>query len=106
VMIFWLNKGDRRNMAAGSYFEELEASANMGRLARHGGVASVAGVYGNGVLQIVGVLARLLTAEDFGLAAMVIALMRFAPLSIDFGTADATIQKSKITKAKSARFFG
>ena len=56
----------------GSYFEDLEVSADLSRLAMRGGVASVAGVYGNGVLQIVGtiVLARLLTPEDFGLVAI------------------------------------
>jgi len=91
----------------GSYFADLKASADLGRLAKRGGAASVAGVYGNGVLQIVGiiVLARLLTPEDFGLAAIVMALMRFAPLLIDFGTADATIQRSRITPGHSSTLF-
>ena len=84
-------------VSVGSYFEELEASADLGRLAKRGGVASVAGTYGNGVLQIVGVvvLARLLTPEDFGLAVIVMVLMQFAPLLIDFGTGDATIQRRR-----------
>jgi O-antigen/teichoic acid export membrane protein len=91
----------------GSYFEDLEASADLGRLAKRGGVASVAGVYVNGVLQIVGVvvLARLLTPEDFGLVAIVMALTRFAPLLIDFGTADATTQRTKITQGQSSTLF-
>jgi len=90
-----------------SYFEDLTASPDLGRLARRGGAASVAGVYGNGIIQILGViiLARLLTPEDFGLTAMVMVLMRFAPLLIDFGTADATIQRSKITQGQVSTLF-
>jgi O-antigen/teichoic acid export membrane protein len=93
--------------SVGSYFKDLEASADLGRLAKRGGVASVAGVYGNGVLQIVGaiVLARLLTPEDFGLVALVMVLTRFAPLLIDFGIADATTQRSKITPSQISTLF-
>jgi O-antigen/teichoic acid export membrane protein len=43
------------------------------------------------------VLARLPTPEDFGLMAIIMILTRFAPLLVDFGKADATIQKSKMT---------
>lgn len=91
----------------GSYFEDLKSSADLGRLARRGGVASVVGVYGNGVLQIVGVivLARLLTPEDFGLAALVIIFSRFAPLLIDCGLTDATTQKGKITRSQVSAVF-
>ncbi len=91
----------------GSYFEDLEASEDLSRLARRGGAASVATVYGNGVLQIVGaiVLARLLTPEDFGMVAIVMVLTRFAPLLIDFGIADATIQKGKITQSEISTLF-
>ena len=91
----------------GSYFDDLEASPDLSRLAKRGGVASVASVYVTGVLQIVGVivLARLLTPEDFGLAAIVMVLTRFAPLLIDFGTADATTQKMKITQGQSSTLF-
>jgi polysaccharide transporter, PST family len=89
------------------YFEDLTASSDLGRLARRGGAASVAGVYGNGIIQIIGViiLARLLTPEDFGLTAMVMVLMRFAPLLIDFGTTDAMIQRSKITQGQVSTLF-
>jgi PST family polysaccharide transporter len=90
-----------------SYFHDLSAPGDLGRLARRGGAASVAGVYGNGIIQTVGViiLARLLTPEDFGLTAMVMVLMRFAPLLIEFGTADATIQRSKITQGEVSTLF-
>ena len=96
-----------RAPSAGSYFEDLGAPTDLGRLAKRGGVASIAGVYGNGVLQVVGVvvLARLLTPEDFGLAAIVMVLTSFAPLLIDFGTTDATIQRSKITQGQVSALF-
>jgi O-antigen/teichoic acid export membrane protein len=89
------------------YFKDLESTSDLGRLAKRGGVASVAGVYINGVLQIIGVvvLARLLTPEDFGLVAIVMALTRFAPLLIDFGTADATTQRTRITSGQSSTLF-
>jgi O-antigen/teichoic acid export membrane protein len=90
-----------------SYFEDLKASADLGRLARRGGVASVAGVYGNGILQIAGaiVLARLLTPEDFGLVAIIMVLTRFAPLLIDFGLTDATTQRRQITQSQVGALF-
>jgi O-antigen/teichoic acid export membrane protein len=90
-----------------SYFESLETSSDLGRLARRGGVASVVSVYGNGILQILGVivLARLLTPEDFGLVAIVMVLVRFAPLLIDFGLPDATVQKSHLTQNQASTLF-
>jgi PST family polysaccharide transporter len=106
---FAASQSDRHNMTAsvGSYFEDLGTSADLGRLAKRGGVASVAGVYSNGIIQISGVvmLARFLTPEDFGLAAIVMVLMQFAPLLIDFGTGDAMIQRSKITHGQVSTLF-
>src|SRR5271154_6549073 len=97
----------RKKVSVSFYFEDLERPADLGRLARRGGVASVASVYGTGVLQIFGVivLARLLTPEDFGLAAIVMVLTRFAPLLIDFGTADAVTQRNKITEGQVSALF-
>jgi O-antigen/teichoic acid export membrane protein len=90
-----------------SYLEDLEASPNLGTVAKRGGVASIASVYGRGILQILGsiVLARLLTPEDFGLFAIVLVLMRFAPLLIDFGFADATTQRRRITQSQCSTLF-
>ena len=89
-----------------SYFQKLEAPADLS-LALRGGLASVAGVYGNGILQIVGaiILARLLTPEDFGLMAIIMVLTCFAPLLIDFGLGDATAQISKITQGQASSLF-
>jgi Polysaccharide biosynthesis protein len=90
-----------------SYFKDLQASPNLGNLAKRGGVASIASIYGRGVLQILGsiVLARLLTPQDFGLVAIVMVLTRFAPLMIDFGIADATTQRSRITQSQCSALF-
>jgi O-antigen/teichoic acid export membrane protein len=46
------------------------------------------------------VLARLLAPEDFGLVAIVTVLTSFAPLLVDFGLGDATVQRSKITQGQ------
>jgi O-antigen/teichoic acid export membrane protein len=97
----------KRESGVKSYFEDLDASVGLGRLARRGGAASVASVYGNGVLQIVStiVLARLLTPEDFGLVAIVLVLTRFTPLLIDLGLGDATTQKNHITTNQISTLF-
>ncbi len=81
------------------YFEDHSASADLGRRALRGGLVSVVMQYGNGALQIIAaiILARLLAPEDFGLVAIVTVLTSFAPLLIDFGLGDATVQRSKIT---------
>jgi PST family polysaccharide transporter len=55
------------------YFENHEASSDLGRLALRGGIILVAMQYGNGALQPVAaiILARLLAPKDFGLVAIV-----------------------------------
>jgi O-antigen/teichoic acid export membrane protein len=89
------------------YFEDHKESKDLGRVALRAGAASVVMQYGNGVLQLVGavVLARLLEPEDFGLVAIVMVLTSFAPLLIDFGLGDATIQRSKITQSQVSSLF-
>src|ERR1700757_1318520 len=96
-----------RPHAAEAYFDDHKESKDLGRLALRGGIASVAMQYSNGVLQIVAaiVLARLLAPEDYGLFAIVTVLTSFAPLLIDFGLGDATIQKSKITRTQVSSLF-
>jgi O-antigen/teichoic acid export membrane protein len=86
----------------GVYFEDHSESKDLGRRALRGGFVSVAMQYGNGALQIVAavILARLLVPEDFGMVAIVTVLTSFAPLLIDFGLGDATVQRSKITRGQ------
>jgi O-antigen/teichoic acid export membrane protein len=89
------------------YFQDHKPSGELGRQAVRGGVVSVVGGYGIGVLQVVSaiVLARLLTPEDFGLVAIITALTNFAPFLIDFGMGDATKQRPKITQGQVSSLF-
>jgi PST family polysaccharide transporter len=93
--------------AAEVYFREHDVSADVGRLALRGGTISVISGYGNAVAQIVAavVLARLLTPGDFGLVAIITSLTSFAPFLIDFGMADATVQRSSITPGQVSSLF-
>src|SRR5262249_4404524 len=50
-------------------------------------------------------LARLLSPRDYGLVAIVFALMSFAPMLIDLGTTDAIVQKKRITHAEVSTLF-
>jgi O-antigen/teichoic acid export membrane protein len=89
------------------YFQEQSISQDTGQRALRGGIISIASGYGNGALQLVAavVLARLLTPDDFGLVAIITALTSFAPILIDFGLADVTVQKSKITHGQVSSLF-
>jgi len=94
-------------MPKNTYFQELSESPELGRQVVRGGIISVVGTYGSGVLQIFAavVLARLLTPEDFGLVAIVTVLTSFAPCLIDFGLGDATILRKKITEQQVSSLF-
>lgn len=89
------------------YFEDNSSQEGLGRKSLRGGVISIAGRAMNAVIQIATlvVLARLLTPEDFGLVAMVTALIGFAPVLIDLGTSDAATQKSRITPEEVSGLF-
>ena len=50
-------------------------------------------------------LARLLSPHDFGLVAMVLALVGFAPMLIDLGTTEASVQKTHITQGEISTVF-
>jgi PST family polysaccharide transporter len=92
---------------AEAYFEDHNASSDLGRMALRGGIMSVAIQYSNGVLQIAAaiVLARLLTPEDFGLVAIVMVLTSIAPGLIDFGLGDAVAQRAKINQTQVSSLF-
>ncbi len=68
---------------------------------------SVAGRAVNVVVQFAStiLLARLLSPHDFGLVAMVTALVLFAPVLVDLGTTDASTQKTHITDAEISTLF-
>jgi PST family polysaccharide transporter len=90
-----------------NYFDENKAHAGLGRESLHSGVAFVAARGLNMVVQVgtTILLARLLSPRDYGLVAMVFALVGFAPMLIDLGTTDATVQRKRITHADVSALF-
>jgi O-antigen/teichoic acid export membrane protein len=77
------------------------------RRTMRGALASTFGQAAGFILRIgsMVVLARLLTAEDFGLFAMVIACAGFLNLFRDFGLSMATLQRTSISKAQHSTLF-
>jgi PST family polysaccharide transporter len=89
------------------YFAENKPYSGLGRDTLRSGVAFV-GVRGlNIFVQLAStiVLARLLTPRDFGLVALVLALVGYAPMLIDFGTGEACTQKARITETQISTLF-
>ena len=89
------------------YFEDNKPSAGLGRTSLLGGVIYVAARFVNIVVQVAStvLLARLLSPHDFGLVAMVLALVGFAPMLIDLGTTDASTQKTHISEVEVSTLF-
>ena len=89
------------------YFEENKPYAGLGRTSLLGGATYVAARAINIIVQVAStiLLARLLSPYDFGLVAMVLALVGFAPMLIDLGTSDASIQKTSITQVEVSTLF-
>lgn len=94
------NKVDR-------YFEEHKPYAGLGRASARSSVVLVAARGINVMLQLITtvVLARLLSPHDFGLVAVVAALAGFAPLLVDLGTADASVQRARTTHEVTSSLF-
>src|SRR5687767_2365409 len=90
-----------------SLFSENENSAELGKQVFKGGMVSTASRGLQAFLQIVStiVLARLLAPEDFGLMAIIFALTSFAPMLIDCGLADVTVQRKTISNAQVSTLF-
>jgi PST family polysaccharide transporter len=82
------------------YFGENKPQAGLGRESVRSGVVFFAARVLNMFVQLgtTILLARLLTPHDYGLVAMVFALVGFAPHLIDLGTTDATVQRKEITQ--------
>ena len=72
-----------------------------------GALVSTAGQGANFVLRIgsMVVLARLLSAEDFGLVGMVIAFTGFLDIFRDFGLSMAAVQRASISQAQHSTLF-
>src|SRR5687767_14182937 len=90
-----------------NFFEEHITQDAIGRTSLKGGVIAVSSRALIAIVQIgtTIVLARLLTPDDFGLVAMVAALIGFAPALIELGTSDAATQKSQITQGVVSALF-
>jgi PST family polysaccharide transporter len=86
-------------LRAKEYFDENKRHARLGRESLHSGVIFVAGRAVNVLVQLGSTiwLARLLNPHDYGLVAIVFALVGFAPMLIDLGSSDASVQRTHIT---------
>jgi PST family polysaccharide transporter len=89
------------------YFGDNKAYAGLGRASVRGGMILVAGRGVNVLVQLAStiLLARILSPHDFGLVAMVTALVMFAPILVDLGTTDASVQKAHITHQEISALF-
>jgi PST family polysaccharide transporter len=90
-----------------NYFDENKAHPGLGRESLHSGVAFVAARGLNMFVQVgtTILLARLLSPRDYGLVAIVFALVGFAPMLIDLGTTDAIVQRKRITHVDVSALF-
>ena len=90
-----------------TYFDENKVQEGHGRQSLHSGVFSIAARAINAVVQVGSVLflARLLSPEDYGLVAMVLAVTGFAPVLVDLGTRDAVVQRERITEGEVSTLF-
>jgi polysaccharide transporter, PST family len=89
------------------YFSDNQPDAKLGRKSLRGGAILIVARAVNVFLQIstTFILARLVTPHDYGLVAMVSALVGFAPMLIELGTTDAAVQKDRITEVEVSALF-
>jgi PST family polysaccharide transporter len=92
---------------ADRYFGENKSYAGLGRASARGGMILVAGRGVNALVQFAStiLLARLLSPHEFGIVAMVTALVLFAPILVDLGTTDASTQKATISHEEISSLF-
>jgi PST family polysaccharide transporter len=89
------------------YFGENQPRAGLARESLHSGVVFFAARGLNMFVQLgtTILLARLLSPRDYGLVAMVFAFVGFAPMLIDLGTTDATMQRKRISHVDVSALF-
>lgn len=89
------------------YFEENKPYSGLGKASLRSGVTVVAARGVNIFVQLAStvLLARLLSPHDFGLVAMVLALVGFAPMLIDLGTSEASAQKTHVSRTEVSTLF-
>jgi PST family polysaccharide transporter len=89
------------------YFLDNKSDEKLGRQSLRGGAILIAARALNVFLQIGSTffLARLISPHDYGLVAMVSAIVGFAPMLIDLGMTDAAVQKHRITHVEVSAIF-
>jgi PST family polysaccharide transporter len=89
------------------FFEDAQARAGHQQAALRGGLSSVVSRAFSAMVQVcsVVVLARLLTPEDYGLVAMVLAITSVTPMIVDLGTREAVGQQARITQGEVSALF-
>src|SRR5262245_3861952 len=90
-----------------SYFDDTAPSHDLHRRSLRGGAISMVAQALNVVTQLVStiILARILMPEDFGLVAMVSAVVGFATIFVDLGTRDAVTQRGSIDEGEVSALF-
>jgi polysaccharide transporter, PST family len=90
-----------------SYFEENKPYSGLGRASLRSGMIFVTARGLNIFVQLAStvLLARLLSPHDFGVVAVIVALFGFAPMLIDLGTTEASVQRKHITQADISTIF-
>jgi PST family polysaccharide transporter len=96
-----------REESVDQYFADNKPYSGLGRASLHSGVAFVAARGLNIFVQLGStiVLARLLGPHDFGLVAIMLALIGFAPMFIDLGMSDASAQRASISRIEVSTLF-
>jgi O-antigen/teichoic acid export membrane protein len=89
------------------YFEEYNATGQLGRPLVRGVTTTLTGQFGKFILQLASIviLARLLTPEDFGLVGMVAVVVNFLNMFKDFGLSQAIIQSERISRSQISTLF-
>nr|MCU0563261.1 oligosaccharide flippase family protein [Desulfobacterales bacterium] len=93
--------------ASRTHFETAPLHADLRRRAVRGGAVTAAAQAGKAALQLGGVLAlaRLLTPEDFGMVAMVLAAAGVIEMFRNLGLPMATVQREDITHEQASALF-
>jgi polysaccharide transporter, PST family len=90
-----------------AYFEEATPSQDLHHRSLRGGAVAIVAQAGNLGLQVGStmILARILLPEDFGLVAMVTAVIGFASIVVDLGTRDAVAQRGSVNEDEVSALF-
>ena len=93
--------------AVTEFVPENQGEADLGRRSLQGGAAGLISRVLNAVITVGSVLclARLLSAEDYGLVGMVTAVTGFTSMLVSLGTPDVVIQRQSLAKGEVSALF-